>query len=262
MVGATAYSPRSTSPISDSELLRHHADLLRKRGAASRARVHDDRRRRDRAPSPPARRGRVLPDRHRRARRARRRRRARARDQAAGARRPQRRALQGARAADRGLERLLHPHDRPAARRDGAGSARAGARERVRLRGARTRAGTARAARTSRQRTRSTRAIAARSITSSSRASGRTATSSSCPPFRSRCERLYAEQRGLRRAPHPLQRGALVHPLGPARRAADPPPADVGRAGAVGSRARLLRVVRRAAQLLLRALLRRSRRPT
>ena len=61
---------------------------------------------------------------------------------------------------------------------------------------------------------------------------------------------------GLRRSPQPLQRGALVHPLGPARRAAHAPQAHLGRAGAVGSRARLLRVVRRAAQLLLRALLR------
>ncbi len=56
--------------------------------------------------------------------------------------------------------------------------------------------------------------------------------------------------RGLRRAAHALQRGALIHPLGAARRAADAPQADVGRARAVGPRARLLRLVRRAAQLL------------
>ena len=53
-----------------SVLLRHHADLLRQRGAAPRPRVHDDRGRRARAPPSPARRGRVLPHRHRRARRA------------------------------------------------------------------------------------------------------------------------------------------------------------------------------------------------
>ena len=91
-------------------LLRHHADLLRQRGPAPRARVHDDRRRRDGPPPPPARRGRVLPDRDRRARRAGRRRRQGAGPRAQGARRPQRRALQGAGAAAGGLERLLHPH--------------------------------------------------------------------------------------------------------------------------------------------------------
>ena len=72
-------------------------------------------------------------------------------------------------------------------------------------------------------------------------------------------ERLAApvrRARGLRRAAHALQRGALVHPLGAARRAADAPPADLGRAGAVGRRARLLRLVRRAAELLHGALLR------
>ncbi len=78
---------------------------------------------------------RVLPDRHRRARRAGRRRRARARHRAPGAGRPQRRALQGARAAARRDQRLLHPHHRPAAHGGRAGGARARARERLRLRG-------------------------------------------------------------------------------------------------------------------------------
>ena len=87
-------------------------DLLRQRRPAPGARLHDDRRRRDGPPPPPARRGGLLPDRHRRARRAGGRRRARARDRAAGAGRPQRRALQGARAAARGEQRLLHPHHR------------------------------------------------------------------------------------------------------------------------------------------------------
>ena len=80
--------------------------------------------------------------------------------------------------------------------------------------------------------------------------------------FQEPLERLYAERDGLRRAAHALQRGAVVHPLGPARRAADAAQADLGRAGAVGSRARVLRVVRRAAQLLLRALLRALPAPT
>ncbi len=68
--------------------------------------------------------------------------------------------------------------------------------------------------------------------------------------FQERLERAVRRARGLRRAAHALQRGAVVHPLGPARRPADAPQADVGRAGAVGPRARLLRLVRRAAELL------------
>ena len=46
---------------------------------------------------------------------------------------------------------------------------------------------------------------------------------------------------------------------GPARRPAHPPPAALGRAGPVGPRARLLRLVRRAAQLLHGALATRAR---
>ena len=62
-------------------VLRHHADLLRQRGAPSRARLHDHRRGRAGPPPPPARAGRLLPDGDRRARRARdARRRARGRD--------------------------------------------------------------------------------------------------------------------------------------------------------------------------------------
>ena len=53
-------------------LLRHHSHLLRQRGAAPRARVHDDRGRHPRPPSPPARRGGVHAHRNRRARGARR----------------------------------------------------------------------------------------------------------------------------------------------------------------------------------------------
>ena len=51
-------------------VLRHDADLLRERRAPSRARLHDDRRRRARAAHAPARRGRLLPHGHGRARRA------------------------------------------------------------------------------------------------------------------------------------------------------------------------------------------------
>ena len=96
-------------------LLRHDADLLRQRGAAPRPRVHDDRRRHPRPPPSPARRGRVLPHGHRRARRA-----GRAGRRAARASRrrswptatPQR--FQDADAALNVVQRLLHPHHRPA----------------------------------------------------------------------------------------------------------------------------------------------------
>ena len=117
-------------------LLRHDADLLRQRGAAPRARVHDDRRRRPGAPPPPARRGRVLPHRHRRARRAGRRRGQGAGRRAQGARRPQRRALPGAR--PRGS---TPPTTSSSAPRDpehgsaGAGGPAARLRQRLRLRG-------------------------------------------------------------------------------------------------------------------------------
>ena len=52
----------------DHGVLRHHADLLRQRGPASGARVHDDRGRRRRPASAAAGGGRVLPHGHRRAR--------------------------------------------------------------------------------------------------------------------------------------------------------------------------------------------------
>ena len=100
-------------------LLRHDADLLRQRGAASRARVHDDRGRRPGPAHAPARGGRLLPHRHRRARRA---------------GRPGRRGegVTPQELADRNAERfrallprlerperLLHPHHRPRARGQG-----------------------------------------------------------------------------------------------------------------------------------------------
>ena len=58
------------SSIGGGVLLRDHADLLRQRRAAPRSRLHDDRGRRARPAHAPARRGRLLPDGHRRARRA------------------------------------------------------------------------------------------------------------------------------------------------------------------------------------------------
>ena len=53
----------------DEGVLRHHADLLRQRRPAHRARLHDGRRRRPHPLAPAARRAGLVPDRHRRARR-------------------------------------------------------------------------------------------------------------------------------------------------------------------------------------------------
>ncbi len=74
--------------------------------------------------------------------------------------------------------------------------------------------------------------------------------------FQEPLEAAVRRARGLRRAAHALQRGAVVHPLGPARRPADAHKLTWGVPVPWDSRARLLRVVRRAAQLLHRALLR------
>ena len=65
---------------------------------------------------------------------------------------------------------------------------------------------------------------------------------------------------GLRPAGIPQERGARLHPAGPPGRLALTPDAEVGRAGAVGSRPGDLRLVRRAAQLLHGARLRRRTR--
>ncbi len=215
----------------------------------------DDRRRRDGAPPPPARRARVLPDRHRRARRARRRRRARARDRAQGARRPQRRALPRALAAAGGEQRFLHPHHRPPARSQGAGGALARARRRLRVRG-RVRGLVLPSLRRLQGRQRDRRGQPVPDPPHRAHARARAELLLQAVRLPGAPRSAVRGARGLRHAPHPLQRGAVVHPLGPARRAAHAPQAHLGRARAVGPRARLLRVVRRAAQLLQRPLLR------
>ena len=61
----------------------------------------------------------------------------------------------------------------------------------------------------------------------------------------------------LRRPPRPLQRGPRVHRPGPAGRLADPRQAQLGRPRPLGRQPGLLRLVRRAPQLLHGALLRR-----
>ena len=97
-------------------LLRHDPDLLRQQRAASRPRVHDDRRRCRRAARAPARRRRLLPHGNRRARRQDRAGRGRRGRSPEGVGRSGRGALpQLAREIER-EERLLHPHHRPRAR--------------------------------------------------------------------------------------------------------------------------------------------------
>ena len=64
---------------------------------------------------------------------------------------------------------------------------------------------------------------------------------------------------GLRHAAEPLQRGARVHQERAARLLAEPPAAQVGRAGSLGRVAGHLRLDRRAPQLLHGALLRAAR---
>ena len=78
--------------------------------------------------------------------------------------------------------------------------------------------------------------------------------------FQEPLEKLYAERPDFVAPAPPLQRGALVHHRRPQRRLAQPREAQLGRAGPVGPRPRLLRLVRRAAQLLHGARLRARRR--
>ena len=74
--------------------------------------------------------------------------------------------------------------------------------------------------------------------------------------FQQPLEPLYEQRPDFVMPRAPLQRGARVHRSGPPGRLADPREPDVGGPGALGRRPRLLRVVRRAAQLLHRAQLR------
>ena len=219
--------------VADGLLLRHHPDLLRQRGAAPGPRVHDDRRRRDGAPSPPARRRRVLPHRDRRARRAGGRRGQGAGPRAPRAGRPQRRALQGAGAGAGGHERLLHPHLRPRAHPPGAGGAPARLRQRLRAQGP----------------LRGLVLPAVRGLQGGERDRG--GQSLPDPPHRARApqrgELLLRAQRlpgaprgavrvaaGLRRAAVALQRGARLHQERAAGRVALAREPHLGRAGAVG----------------------------
>ena len=116
-------------------LLPHDAHLLRQRGPAHRPRVHDDHGRRHRPPSPAARRGRLLPDRHGRARRQDRHvRREGGADAARARRHPVGEVPRPGRRPRRHL-RLLHPHHRPRPRGRGPADPGPHARDGRRLQG-------------------------------------------------------------------------------------------------------------------------------
>ena len=136
---------------------------------------------------------------------------ARAGARAAGAGRPQRRALQGAGAAARGL--ATTSSSAPPTSSTGARSRRCSSACTTTATPTRasTRAGTARAAPTSRSRTRSSRATAARSTRSCSTREQEENWFFRLSTFQEPLERLYAEQPDFVDAAAPLQRGALVH---------------------------------------------------
>ena len=117
------------------EVLRHHADLLRQCRAAPRSRVLDPGRGHPRAAPPAAGGGRLLPHRDRRAWGADRGRGGERGDHAGRAGRPQRGQVRGARADHRRHQRLLHPHERPAARSEGRRDHAARLRQRLRPQG-------------------------------------------------------------------------------------------------------------------------------
>ncbi len=102
------------------DLLPHHADLLRERGAAPGQRQHHDHGRRDVPVPAPRRRPRVVPHRHRRARREDRPGRGASGHHPAGDDRPDVGALPRGVAAPGHHQRRLHPHDRAAPQGGGA----------------------------------------------------------------------------------------------------------------------------------------------
>ena len=178
-----------------------------------------------------------------------------------GAGRPQRRALPGAGPAVVGEQRLLHPHDRPPARSQGPGDPRPGARQRLRVRG-HLRGLVLPAVRglQGRDRHRPRQPLPDPPHRADPRAGGQLLLQAVRLPGAARTPLRRA--RFVRHAGHAPQRGPLVHPLGTPRRPPHAQAPDLGRAGSLGPRARVLRVVRRAAELRLRAVLcARGRRP-
>ena len=193
-------------------LLHHNADLLRQRGAARRPRVHDDHERHPGPAPPPAWRRRVLPDRHRRARRQDRARRRGARAHAQGTHRRHLRSVPRVVGHVRAVQRLLHPHDRRGAQGRGAAGAGAHPRRPATSTRARTAAGTARRARPSTARTTCSRASSARSTAGRSSGSRRRTGSSGCRPTATGCSRCTTQNPPFVRPAAPPQRGAQASP--------------------------------------------------
>ena len=235
-------------------LLRHDAHLLRERGAAPGPRLHDDRGRHPRPAPPPARRGGVLPHGHRRARRAGREGRRARGGLAEGARRPQRAALPRPAAADQRVQRLLHPHLGPAPQGEGPGGHAAGARQRPHVQGPVRGLVLPQVRGLQDRERRSRRATRARSTASRSTASTRRTGSSALSTFEEPLKQLYAE-RPEWVAPRTRYNEALAFINGGLQDVSLSRGEDhLGRRGPVGPGPRLLRLVRRAPQLLHGAL--------
>ncbi len=220
------------------ELLHHDSHLLRQRDAARRARVHDDRRGHRRPPPPPARRGDVLPHRHRRAR---------VEDRASVAEEagldPKAFVDQNAAKfrrddpAGQRVERLLHPDHRRAARAPRAGVPAADLRRRRRSTRASTRASTAVAASPSTAR-RSSSTARARSTASRPSGSRRRTSSSVSPPTRRRLLDLYDSNPEFVLPEVPGERGAELHRAGPRGHRVSRATPALGRARCPGTRSR------------------------
>ena len=167
----------------------------------------------------------------------------------------QRRPLPGPDAAHQREHRLLHPHLRPAPRQAGPGGHAAHLRQRPRLQGhVRGLVLPPLRGLQDRRRDRPGQHLPDPPHPARPRARGELV----LPPLHLPGAARAALRRAVRlRAPEgPLQRGALVHRRRAAGRLPLPRQAQLGRARPVGSRARLLRLVRRAPELLHGALLR------
>ena len=219
-------------------VLRHHADLLRQRRAASRARLHDDRRRRSRSAHAPARRGRLLPHGHRRARRAGRAGGREARHHAARAGRPQR--GDGSRSSRRGSTSRTTSSSAPPIRSTWRRSPRwsSGSTTTGTSTPAPTRAGTARAAPTSRPTPSSRTATAARSTRSSSRCEKEDNWFFRLSAFQEPLEQLYADRPDFVMPQNRYNEALSFIKSGLRDLSLVARPAEVGRAGAVGRRRR------------------------
>ena len=228
-------------------LLPHHADLLRQRRAPRGHGLHDGERRRPGPLAPPAGRRRLLHDRYGRARGEDRRSGRGPRHLAPGVDRPHLGPLRRGLEAAQHQQRRLHPHHRAPALRGGAAVPPAGLRQRLH-----------RARAVHRALLRVVRGLLhrgparGRQVPGPRPPGGRDAGGQLLLPaerVRAAAARVLREPSRLRPPDLEAQRGARLHPGRPQRRLHHPYVVPLGRAGPVGRRARLLRLVRRADQL-------------